>query len=49
MGPIFSVGREERTDPDVECVFQRYRSVDFGRATLRQTVDAAMREFDVAC
>jgi geranylgeranyl diphosphate synthase, type II len=51
MGRIFSVGREERTEPDVQWVsrvFQRYGSIDFGRATLRQTVDAAMREFEVA-
>ena len=48
---VFSVAREQRTDRDVEWVFrlfERYASIDFARATLRQMVQAALDEFDVA-
>jgi geranylgeranyl diphosphate synthase, type II len=45
------VARGQRTERDVEWVFRlfkRYASIDFARATLRQTVQAALDEFDVA-
>ena len=48
---ILSVPREQRTEQDVEWVFrlfEHYASIDFARATLRQVVDAALDEFDVA-
>ena len=48
---VFSVGREQRMERDVEWVFrlfERHGSVDFARAVLRQTVQAAQEEFDVA-
>jgi geranylgeranyl diphosphate synthase, type II len=51
LGRVFSVAREQRTDRDVEWVFrlfERYASIDFARATLRQMVQAALDEFDVA-
>ncbi|HXD24936.1 MAG TPA: polyprenyl synthetase family protein, partial [Propionibacteriaceae bacterium] len=51
LGRVFSVAREQRTEQDVEWVFRlfkRYGSIDFARATLRQTVQAARDEFDVA-
>ena len=51
LGRVFSVAREQRTEGDVEWVFRlfkRYGSIDFARATLRQTVQAALDEFDVA-
>lgn len=51
LGRVFSVAREQRTEQDVEWVFRlfkRYASIDFARATLRQMVQAALDEFDVA-
>jgi geranylgeranyl diphosphate synthase type II len=51
LGRVFSVAREQRTERDVEWVFRmfkRYASIDFARATLRQTVEAALDEFDTA-
>jgi geranylgeranyl diphosphate synthase, type II len=51
LGRVFSVTREQRTERDVEWVFrlfERYASIDFARATLRQLVQAARDEFDVA-
>jgi geranylgeranyl diphosphate synthase, type II len=48
---IFSVSRGQRTERDVEWVFrlfEHYASIDFARATLRQVVQAALDEFDVA-
>src|SRR5215470_242409 len=51
LGRVFSVAREQRTEQDVEWVFRlfkRYASIDFARATLQQTVQAALDEFDVA-
>ena len=51
LGRVFSVAREQRTEQDVEWVFRlfkRYGSIDFARATLRQVVQAALDEFDVA-
>jgi geranylgeranyl diphosphate synthase type II len=51
LGRVFSVTREQRTERDVEWVFrlfERYASIDFARATLRQVVQAALDEFDVA-
>jgi geranylgeranyl diphosphate synthase type II len=48
---VFSVAREQRAEHDVEWVFRlfdRYASIDFARATLRQMVQAALDEFDVA-
>jgi geranylgeranyl diphosphate synthase type II len=51
LGRVFSVARGQRTEGDVEWVFglfKRYGSIDFGRATLRQMVQAALDEFDVA-
>jgi geranylgeranyl diphosphate synthase type II len=51
LGRVFSVAREQRTERDVEWVFrlfERYASIDFARATLQQTVQAALDEFDVA-
>jgi geranylgeranyl diphosphate synthase type II len=51
LGRIFSVSREQRTERDVEWVFrlfEHYASIDFARATLRQVVQAALAEFDVA-
>jgi geranylgeranyl diphosphate synthase type II len=48
---IFSMSREERTEREVEWVFQhfeRYASIDFARVTLRQMVQAAQDEFDNA-
>ncbi len=51
LGRVFSVAREQRTEHDVEWVFrlfERYASIDFARATLRQMVQAALDEFDVA-
>ena len=51
LGRVFSVVREQRTERDVEWVFRlfkRYASIDFARATLQQTVQAALDEFDVA-
>jgi geranylgeranyl diphosphate synthase type II len=51
LGRIFSVTRQQRTERDVEWVvrlFERYASIDFARASLRQMVQAAQEEFDVA-
>jgi geranylgeranyl diphosphate synthase type II len=51
LGRVFSVAREQRTERDVEWVFRlfkRYASIDFARDTLKQTVQAAQDEFDVA-
>jgi geranylgeranyl diphosphate synthase, type II len=51
LGRIFSVSREQRNERDVEWVFrlfEHYASIDFARATLRQVVQAALDEFDVA-
>ena len=51
LGRVFSVAREQRMEGDVEWVFRlfkRYGSIDFARATLRQVVQAALDEFDVA-
>ena len=51
MGRVFSVTREQRTEPDVEWVFdlfQRRGSIDFARTALAQMVDAATREFEIA-
>jgi geranylgeranyl diphosphate synthase type II len=51
LGRVFSVAREQRTERDVAWVFQlfeRYASIDFARATLRQLIQAAMDEFGVA-
>ncbi|MBV9542979.1 MAG: polyprenyl synthetase family protein [Chloroflexi bacterium] len=51
MGVILSVRREERTEPDVNWIFdmfQRLGSIDFARARLRDIVDGATREFEVA-
>jgi hypothetical protein len=51
LGRVFSVARDQRTERDVERVFRlfkRYASIDFARATLQQTVQAALDEFDVA-
>jgi geranylgeranyl diphosphate synthase type II len=51
LGRVFSVAREHRTEQDVEWVFrlfQRLGSIDFARAGLRQVVQAAQDEFDVA-
>ena len=51
LGRVFSVTREHRTEQDVEWVFrlfQRLGSIDFARAGLRQVVQAAQDEFDVA-
>lgn len=51
LGRVFSVTRQQRTERDVEWVFglfKRYASIDFARASLRQMVQAAQDEFDVA-
>ena len=51
LGRVFSVARDQRTERHVEWVFrlfERYASIDFARATLRQMVQAARDEFDVA-
>ncbi|MEX5720833.1 polyprenyl synthetase family protein [Geodermatophilus maliterrae] len=48
---VFSVGRDRRTERDVDWVFrlfQRHGSIDFARAALRQVVHAAQDEFDDA-
>jgi geranylgeranyl diphosphate synthase, type II len=48
---VFSVAREQRAEREVEWVFrlfERYASIDFARATLRQMVQAALDEFEVA-
>jgi geranylgeranyl diphosphate synthase, type II len=48
---VFSVGREQRTEHDVDWVFllfQRYGSIDFARAALRQMVSGAQQEFEFA-
>ena len=48
---VFSVAREQRTEDDVEWVFRLFEhhgSIDFARAALRQMVEAAQDEFDVA-
>jgi geranylgeranyl diphosphate synthase type II len=48
---VLSVGREQRTEGDVEWVFrlfERYASIDFARAALQQMVQAALEEFEVA-
>ena len=48
---VFSVAREQRAERDVEWVFRLFEgsaSIDFARATLRQMVQAALDEFDVA-
>jgi geranylgeranyl diphosphate synthase, type II len=48
---VFSVPRAQRTERDVEWVFQlfsRCGSIDFARATLREIVQAASDEFEVA-
>lgn len=51
LSRVFSVGREQRTEGDVDWVFdlfKRHGSVDFARDVLRQMVDAATREFEIA-
>ena len=51
MGRVFAVSREQRTERDVEWVaglFTRSGSIDFARSTLRQMVEAATNEFEVA-
>jgi geranylgeranyl diphosphate synthase, type II len=51
LGRVFSVARDQRTERHVEWVFrlfERYASIDFARATLRQMVQAARDEFDIA-
>jgi geranylgeranyl diphosphate synthase type II len=51
MARVFSVSREQRTEPDVEWVFGLFRrrgSIDFARAALRQMIEAATREFEIA-
>jgi geranylgeranyl diphosphate synthase type II len=51
LGRVFAVGREQRTNEGVGWVFhlfERYGSIDFARATLREMVNAARREFEVA-
>ena len=48
---MFSVAREQRTSATSTWVFrlfERYGSIDFARAALREMVQAAMAEFDVA-
>jgi geranylgeranyl diphosphate synthase type II len=48
---VFSVPREQRTERDVQWVFrifEDYASIGFARAALRQMVQAALDEFDVA-
>jgi geranylgeranyl diphosphate synthase, type II len=48
---VFSVAREQRTERDVEWVFrlfEQHGSIDFARAVLRQAVQAAQDEFEVA-
>jgi geranylgeranyl diphosphate synthase type II len=51
LSRVFSVGRDQRTERDVEWVFrlfERHGSIDFARAGLRQMVGAAQDEFEVA-
>ena len=51
LARVFAVGRERRTEKDVEWVFHlfgRHGSIDFARAALRRMVEAAQDEFDVA-
>ena len=51
LGRVFSVGREQRTERDVQWVFrlfERYGSIDAARATLRAMVAGALSEFDIA-
>ena len=51
LGGIFSVGRDQRVEADVDWLFhlfKRYQSVEFAQASLRAFVDAAEREFEVA-
>jgi geranylgeranyl diphosphate synthase type II len=51
LSRVFSVGRDQRTERDVEWVFrlfERHDSIDFARAALRQMVGAAQHEFEVA-
>ena len=51
LGRVLSVTREQRTERDVEWVFrlfQRHGSIDFARAALREMVEAALDEFDLA-
>lgn len=51
MSRIFSKTREQRTAGEVNWVFdlfQRLGSLDFAQIALREMVDAALREFDVA-
>jgi geranylgeranyl diphosphate synthase type II len=51
LGRVFSGAREQRTEHDVDWVFrlfERYASIDFARATLRQMVQAALDEFEIA-
>jgi geranylgeranyl diphosphate synthase type II len=51
LGRVFAVGRDRRTEKDVEWVFRlfgRHGSIDFARAALRRMVEAAQDEFDVA-
>jgi len=51
LGRVFSVGREQRTERDVQWVFrlfERYGSIDAARARLRAMVDGALSEFDIA-
>jgi geranylgeranyl diphosphate synthase type II len=48
---VFSVTRDQRTEHDVDWVFhllERYGSIDYARATLREMVQAAFDEFEVA-
>ncbi|MBB3084091.1 polyprenyl synthetase family protein [Geodermatophilus sabuli] len=48
---VFSVPREQRTERDVQWVFrlfERHASIEFARAALREMVQAALEEFDVA-
>lgn len=51
MRRVFSVTREQRTQGDVDWVFntfQRHGSIDFARTSLRQIVEAARNEFERA-
>jgi geranylgeranyl diphosphate synthase type II len=48
---VFSVARDQRTEHDVDWVFRLFEhtgSIDFARTALRQMVDAAQDEFEVA-
>jgi geranylgeranyl diphosphate synthase, type II len=48
---VFSVGREQRTERDVQWVFrlfEHYGSIDVARSALRQMVAAAQQEFELA-